>query len=319
MPAIGAPCTDHIMDVALQLRITTGTLSLATPTLILSSSPAPTTIVLFPALLYFQFYIIPPLHGEGQVRPPGPAVLQLSAVRDQLRLPARSGQGIKRPRPGVAPQLSERLSRLESVIKKFGAAAQVNHLAQETSHAREASETHSFDQDFSRLKVDESKSYYVNNALWVTLSNEVEELRDLLFEPASEDAGYEPLGLNAAMFGYRAIASSLHHFHPSLPQAVALLAAFTDNVASLVRISHMPTLTRVYWDAIASLDSLDKYIFSTLDETREAALERYRFAVEQALARDNLLNTQNITMLQAAVPPLSALPNEDDSRAVWSG
>lgn len=33
-------------------------------------------------------------------------------------------------------------------------------------------EGHSFEQDFSRLKVSESKSYYVNNALWVTLSNE---------------------------------------------------------------------------------------------------------------------------------------------------
>jgi hypothetical protein len=143
--------------------------------------------------------------------------------------------------------------------------------------------------------------------------------------------------LNAAIFSYRAV-SSLQHFHPSLPQAVTLFAAFTENVAPLVRIFHMPTLTHIYWDAIASLDSLDKHtetlIFaihytavvsltseqclSILHETREAALERYRFAVQQALARGNLLNTQSMTVLQAAVLFLSALSNEDDSRAAWS-
>jgi hypothetical protein len=123
-----------------------------------------------------------------------------------------------------------------------------------------------------------------------------------------------------------------------LPQAVTLFAAFTENVAPLVRIFHMPSLTRTYWDAVASLNSLDKHTeallfaihysalisltpeqcLSILEETRESALERYRFAVEQALARGNLLNTQNTAMLQAAVLFLSALPNEDDSRAAWS-
>ncbi|KAF5579843.1 bikaverin cluster-transcription factor [Fusarium pseudocircinatum] len=266
--------------------------------------------------------------------------------------PPGRGRAPKRPKRSLAPQLSERLSRLESIIGQFGAAAREN---QDTPQTAPDSEGHSFEQDFSRLKVDESKSYYVNNALWVTLSNEVEELRDLLFEPASEDAGYEPsiassattaatspsdpqLGLNAAIFGYRAIVSPLYHYHPSLQQAVTLFAAFSENVAPLVRIFHMPTLTRIYWDAIASLGTVDKHTetllftihysavislnpeqcLNILDETREAALERYRFAVEQALAQGNLLSTQSMTMLQAAVLFLSALPNEDDSRAAWA-
>ncbi len=100
----------------------------------------------------------------------------------------------------------------------------------------------------------------------------------------------------------------------------------------------MPTLTRIYWDAVASLSSLDRHTetllftihysalvslspdqcLGILGEAREVCLERYRFAVEQALARGNMLNTQDMTMLQAAVLFLSALPNEDDSRAAWS-
>ncbi|KAJ8112672.1 hypothetical protein ONZ43_g5343 [Nemania bipapillata] len=277
--------------------------------------------------------------------------------------PPGRGRAPKKPRRGVPPQLSERLARLESIISQVSV-AQNSQGAQEDSHARAAGDSvDSFDQHFSRLKVDESRSYYVNNALWVTLSSEVEELRDLLFEPACEDAAdYEPTtcssfpseasfnttatapsppsraGLSAAIFGYRAVASSLRHLHPSLPQAVALYAAFSDNVAPLVRIFHMPTLTRVYWDAIASVDSLDKttetLLFAIhysavvsltpeacvgiLGEMRESALEKFRFAVEQALARSNLLSTQNMTILQAAVLFLSALPNEEDSRAAWS-
>ncbi|KAI1271878.1 hypothetical protein F5Y07DRAFT_381628, partial [Xylaria sp. FL0933] len=277
--------------------------------------------------------------------------------------PPGRGRAPKKPRHSIGPQLSERLARLERIISQ-ASTAHSSCYAQKVSHARETLDgmDSSFDQGFSRLKVDESKSYYVNNALWVTLSSEVEELRDLLFEPATEDAAdHEPPsspfpseasfnttatlpsfpprpGLSAAILGYRAVASSLQFLHPSLTQAIALYAAFTENVAPLVRIFHMPTLTRIYWDAIASLDSLDKVTetlifaihYSTvvsltpeaclniLSETRDSALEKFRFAVEQALARANLLNTQSMTMLQAAVLFLSALPNEEDSRAAWS-
>ncbi|KAI1290542.1 transcription factor [Xylaria venustula] len=278
--------------------------------------------------------------------------------------PPGRGRAPKRPRHSMAPQLSERLARLESIISR-ASAAQRSRGDEDESHSRDPVDGRdSFDQGFSRLKVDESKSYYVNNALWVTLSSEVEELRDLLFEPANEDANaadYElapsPFpseasfnntattssscprpGLSAAILGYRAVASSLHHLHPPLHQAVTLYATFTDNVAPLVRIFHMPTLTRIYWDAIASLESLDKNTetllfaihysavisldpeacLSILGETRDSAVEKFRFAVEQAMARGNLLNTQNMTMLQAVVLFLSALPNEEDSRAVWS-
>ena len=119
---------------------------------------------------------------------------------------------------------------------------------------------------------------------------------------------------------------------------MALFTAFTHNVAPLMRIFHMPTLTRVYWEATASLGYLDWHtetlLFAIhysaivslspeeclriLGNTREVCLAQYRFAVEQALARGNLLNTQDMTMLQAAVLFLTALPNEDDSRAAWS-
>ena len=81
----------------------------------------------------------------------------------------------------MAPQVSERLSRLESIIHQLSAAGARHSLsADETSQVQDSptqepsgDSTQPLDQDFSRLKVDDSKSYYVNNALWVTLSDEV--------------------------------------------------------------------------------------------------------------------------------------------------
>jgi hypothetical protein len=86
-----------------------------------------------------------------------------------------------------------------------------------------------------------------------------------LAEPAFEDEDgiYEntssaPLGSNAAMLGFRALAYSLQSYHPPLPESVALLQIFAENVVPMVRIFHMPTTTRMYWDAIARLESIDK-------------------------------------------------------------
>lgn len=117
-----------------------------------------------------------------------------------------------------------------------------------------------------------------------------------------------------------------------------LFAVFRENVSPLLPMFHMPTLSQTYWDAIAAVGSLDKnteaLIFSiyysaiismpdaqclaTLGLARDAAAERYRFAVEQAMARADLLNTQSMVLLQALVLFLSALRNRDDSRTCWS-
>lgn len=143
---------------------------------------------------------------------------------------------------------------------------------------------------------------------------------------------------NAALFGYRALAHSLRQYHPQLSQAVNLFALFNENVAPLTPMFHIPTLSRTYWDAIASLDTLDKNVealvfaiyyaaivsmsseecIALLGITRDTAIERYRFAVEQAIARADLLNTQSMTLLQAVVLFLVALRTYHNSRTVWS-
>lgn len=178
----------------------------------------------------------------------------------------------------------------------------------------------------------------------------IEELRDLLYEPASEDEDFDAatvssstdtttfLGSNAAIMGFQALAQSLRAYHPPLSQSVALFEIFKHSVAPLVHIFHMPNLVASYWDAVASPESLDRnteallfaIYYSTvismdsqqceeiLGFSRAAAVKHYQFAVEQAMARANLLNTQSVVLIQAAVLFLSALRNEDASRTAWS-
>jgi hypothetical protein len=171
---------------------------------------------------------------------------------------------------------------------------------------------------------------------------QIEELRNMLTEPASEDED-DDLGIpdsNAALMGFRVLAHSLQSYHPTLRQSVELLRIFTENVLPIIHLFHMPTTTEMFWNAVASLDSIDRnteaLLFAiyysavtSLDEdseqceailgvSRKVALEKYRFATEQAMARAKLLNTQSIILLQAAVLFLAALNNGDDTRTTWS-
>ncbi|KAK3332778.1 fungal-specific transcription factor domain-containing protein [Cercophora scortea] len=282
--------------------------------------------------------------------------------------PPGPGRAAKRPRHALDAQLLDRLGRLESIMKRLEMEKQDQLQLEDQPVAgkpippgqpfAQASSTASpsIDHQIGRLMIDESRSFYVGNSLWTSLGNEIEELRDLLSEPVCEDANYVatetalfvpehehagPLGSNAAIFGLRSTAHSLRSLHPPLSMSVALLQIFRENVVPLVHIFHVPTTTRMYWDAIASLDAVDAVdknteallfaiyysavismepgqCMATLGVSRVAALEKDRFAVEQAMSRADLLNTQSIILLQGAVLFLTALGNEDDSRTAWS-
>lgn len=154
----------------------------------------------------------------------------------------------------------------------------------------------------------------------------------------AESPNLGSLGSNAAILGYRSVARSLRDLHPPLELSMRLFQIFTDNVLPVVRIFHTPTLMQLFWGAVMSLDSLDKeteaLLFAiyysaviSIDSlqcadmvgvARPVALERYKFAAEQALARANILNTHSSLLLQAAALYLSALRSHDGTRAVWS-
>ncbi|KAI5926670.1 fungal-specific transcription factor domain-containing protein [Camillea tinctor] len=311
--------------------------------------------------------------GSDCVYPPGP------------------GRAAKKPRKTLDTQLLGRLSKLEGIIKRLQ--TQTESQVPNISHERPGTATHAepavslaggssqpqplqepepsitipqepgvsltpeplVTQNLGRLMIDETKSYYIGNILWAELGNEIEELRDMLHESASEDSedqlaatpsasslddiASSPssafLGSDAAILGYRSLAHSLRSFHPPYHRCVELFAAFNENVLPIVYIFHMPTTSRLFWDAVSALGSptadstpIDReteallfamyYAASVSLGSPHESLARYRFAAEQALARAGLLTTQSIMVLQAAVLFLTALKHEDGSRTVWS-
>ncbi|KAJ5195941.1 hypothetical protein N7449_006420 [Penicillium cf. viridicatum] len=272
--------------------------------------------------------------------------------------PPGPGRAPKRPRRALYERVVDRLAHLEALVRRLdtevGSGQLLPSVAPEspTTSTAIASDDGSrqLKQQFGRLVIDETRSCYVSNILWASLGDEIEELQDLLYEPDSEgedlDAATDTsvaettasLGSNAAIMGFQALAQNLRVYHPPLAQSVALFDIFKLSVAPLVHIFHMPTLISSYWDAVASLESLDRnteaLLFAiyysavismesqqcedVLGFSRAKAVKHYQFAVEQAMARADLLNTQSVVLIQAVVVFLSALRNEDASRSAWS-
>ena len=175
---------------------------------------------------------------------------------------------------------------------------------------------------------------------------QIEELQDILDHSSSEDedtpspasASSHSGSHDGFLFGFYSLSHSLREYHPPLPKVSKFWEAYRDNVAPLITILHRPTARNLLIEAAQRPEYLDKnsealvftiYLsavvslkpeecLSLLGEDRASAVKRYRFAVEQAFARANLLNTQSLVLLQAAVLFLICVRREDDSKFVWS-
>lgn len=162
---------------------------------------------------------------------------------------------------------------------------------------------------------------------------------DEVDDPSPQDS-VKPASQNhdAFLLGYHSVAHSLRNYHPTTAQTFALWKIYEQNIAPLVSLLHRPTAWRILSEAATRVESLDKntealvfaiYLSAVismspeqaqreLGEDRDSAINRFRFATEQALARANFLHSQNLTLLQAAVLFLTVIRTHDASRFVWT-
>lgn len=77
-----------------------------------------------------------------------------------------------------------------------------------------------------------------------------------------------------------------------------------------------PLVFAIYFAAAVSLTPAR--CVSQLGEDRAVLVQQYRFAVEQALSKANLLNTQSLLVLQVAVLFLTSVRREDDTKFAWT-
>lgn len=126
--------------------------------------------------------------------------------------------------------------------------------------------------------------------------------------------------------------------HPGEHQARQYWEIYKENVDPLVKVLHIPSFEPVYIDAVAHPEKVSKPLeallfaiyygavtsstpedcMQTWGEDRQALLERYRFGLEQGLARANFLFCDEIIILQAFVVFLILLRRNDAARMIWT-
>lgn len=131
---------------------------------------------------------------------------------------------------------------------------------------------------------------------------------------------------------------SLRDFHPPAAIGHTLWGVYEQNIAPLTRVLYKPAVIDLVYKAFNTTELLSKdseplvfalyfaaitsmkpqEVQAELGEDHNAIILRYRFAVEQALARADFLRTQSLTVLQAAVLYLLAVWNSTDTQFVWT-
>jgi hypothetical protein len=162
----------------------------------------------------------------------------------------------------------------------------------------------------------------------VCLNLQVDDLKAVLYEDESENDGSSPgsglLAMNGRdgfVFGYHSLATTLREFHPEPNLIDYLWRIYSNNVDPVLKIVHKPTFERNLAKAKFNLDGLSKgmeaLMFamyfaavtslkpeecrSVLQVEKSILHSRFRFAVEQALARAGFLDTRELIILQAFV------------------
>ncbi|KAL2756560.1 hypothetical protein ACRALDRAFT_2101707, partial [Sodiomyces alcalophilus JCM 7366] len=195
---------------------------------------------------------------------------------------------------------------------------------------------------------------YISNAFLSKLNDELDELRsemhtlsddpgdtedEITPDPSPESAlGSDSAQHQGFLFAYRSVEADLSKFHPPPSQILYMWRTYQENVEPLVKVLHVPSMDRlfqgiiqqtvdlspgnealvfsIYYATITSLEDDD--VQANLGSPKAHLLSRYRFGLEQALAKGNFLNTSDMSVLQAFTLFLIVVRRQDDTRFCWT-
>ncbi|KAG8668942.1 hypothetical protein FPOAC2_08247 [Fusarium poae] len=201
----------------------------------------------------------------------------------------------------------------------------------------------------------DSTPRYVHSGFFVKLNDELSEIRNEMEILSSHDEEDEfqddttpeqspPQNSgpendhHSFIFGYNSSDIDLRSLHPLSAQGSFLWQIFLENIEPLVKVLHIPTMSKlmaqvrrgehdlrpgdealvftIYYAAVVSSEKQE--IETNLGGSQSHFISQFRFALEQALAKSNLLNTTNMAVLQAFVIYLTVVKCHDDSKFCWT-
>ncbi|CAM1507764.1 Fc.00g046120.m01.CDS01 [Cosmosporella sp. VM-42] len=195
-------------------------------------------------------------------------------------------------------------------------------------------------------------SRYVNSGFWSKLNDELDELRNEMqaasdqFDESEDDNSPDnsPQQTFTAdpdhhsfIMGYRSADVDLTKLHPLPVHVPFLWQIYLENVEPLLRVLHIPTMEKlirnmrwrmddlspgdealifaIYYAAVTSME--EDEVQTNLGSSQSHFISQFRFALEQALAKANLLNTSDMAVLQAFTIFLTIVKRHDDSKFCW--
>ncbi|KAI0020772.1 fungal-specific transcription factor domain-containing protein [Xylariomycetidae sp. FL0641] len=216
------------------------------------------------------------------------------------------------------------------------------------------SPTGDVNKDFGRLVLNEKgKTRYVSNSFWSKINDEIDELRadcqrltdddsdysDDGSTPATNLAGQDPhFDHHGFILGYSSSQVDLRKLHPLPSQIPFIWQVYIENVDPLVKILHIPTMSKIIRDLRSNMDTLtpglEALMFSiyyaaitSLEEEevktnfgadKARLVDQYRYATEQALAKASFLTTSELVVVQALTIFLVLVRRFDDTRFAWT-
>ncbi|TVY25692.1 Bikaverin cluster transcription factor [Lachnellula hyalina] len=213
---------------------------------------------------------------------------------------------------------------------------------------------------FGRLVLqDANRSRYVSSGFWSRVNDELDDLKmeshglgtydsetsDDEASPGKSPSSTQelqrtPLERHAFLFRHSLSPSTpdLREFHPLPSQIPFLLDIFSENVNSIMRIVHVPTITKmvrdlrgsdmtslsppnealmfsIYYAAITSMEEDD--IKMNFGVSKTDLNLKYRLGLELALSKADFLNVPDLVLVQAFAIFLSLVRRHDSPRFVW--
>ncbi|KAI0402688.1 hypothetical protein F4802DRAFT_341414 [Xylaria palmicola] len=196
--------------------------------------------------------------------------------------------------------------------------------------------------ELGTLVVHDNESLYVGSWLWGVICDEVKHIRQAIEDDDIESESLEKRILSPSIQGVPFFWGPTNIPDESLqplPSQVAYIwEVYVENVDPFIKVLHVPTITRAIKEAkgkfnimgrgmealmfavsLAAVTSLrENEVEENFGEDRQTLLARLRLGTEQALSRAGVLNTTDISTIQAFIVYQEIVQQHNGQRATWT-